>query len=589
MNKTYYLFFMKNLLSFLIPMLIPLLILGFSYPLFVEKYIKEELSRNNISLLHQYKENIELIFNELDTLVIDFISDPSNVPRLSAVLNQEEIEDQPILESFSGLIRKSANARPYAHSIYFYADNPNDRFITASGGFENVSTYPDISWFHSYKEHRYTDKVWTELREIKRFDVAKNLYPTKIVSLFRNVVATQYDKSDGVIVLNVLPSYIKNQLYGLRLMDEQSIMILDENQNIIFQNEVFPYSNTLNFELVINSDETLFDITSNKESYTVAKLTSRMYGWTFVSIIPHSSLYQIPSVLLSYTIIGIIISFFIGVIVSFFLTKKNYNDIKNIISVIDSAEANRPLPPIRNDTKDVYSYIIQKIIRKFIEHSYLEVQLSERKYKLKTIELLALQSQLNPHFLFNTLESIYWKVLGLTGKHNDANQMLEYLSGLLKYSLLDPNKSVPLDHEINSTMNYIEILKFRYKDKFEVVWDVDSNLRHFIVPKLLLQPIIENSIHHGIRGKNGQGLIKIKVYRQNDLMIIRTTDNGTGMTKTKLKEVCNRIDQDEEISKHIGLYNTNRRLKLTFDDHYRMVIQSKLNWGTSVTLTIPLP
>jgi two-component system sensor histidine kinase YesM len=217
------------------------------------------------------------------------------------------------------------------------------------------------------------------------------------------------------------------------------------------------------------------------------------------------------------------------------------------------------------------------------------------------MEMLALQSQINPHFLYNTLEIIYWKTVAISGKPNEASTMIEHSGDILKYALSSPqHKMVILQKELQHTQIYVEIQKIRYKDKFEVIWDVKGNLQRYFVPKLLLQPLIENSIYHGIKEKPGKCCIKVRIRRLPSMISIHVIDNGIGMSRERLNEVMSLMAHDDSRNQNttpepmkdspgnIGLYNTNKRLVLSYGELFNLRIVSKPGWGTSVQIRIPI-
>lgn len=180
------------------------------------------------------------------------------------------------------------------------------------------------------------------------------------------------------------------------------------------------------------------------------------------------------------------------------------------------------------------------VIKNFIEKHYLTT-------RLQALELLALQSQINPHFLFNTLEHIYLKTLALTRYPNEVTKMIENLSSILKYSLSNPRSTIFLKDEIKATKAYIDLVKARYKEKFDVIWDYTEDVLDVKVMKLLFQPLIENSIYHGIKPCEKRCGIKIRIRKlkdTSDWLCIWVIDNGIGMSKEKLEEVQGRLSQD---------------------------------------------
>lgn len=137
----------------------------------------------------------------------------------------------------------------------------------------------------------------------------------------------------------------------------------------------------------------------------------------------------------------------------------------------------QPLPQVEYNNRDMYSQILHNIIRIFIENNYLQVQLSERKYRLQTAQLQALQYQINPHFLYNTLQTINYEILSLTaGRQTQANSMVENLSDIMRFSLESGDSMVSLKEEIENCRKYIRIQQARYDNGFQVVWDVEDML-----------------------------------------------------------------------------------------------------------------
>jgi two-component system sensor histidine kinase YesM len=326
----------------------------------------------------------------------------------------------------------------------------------------------------------------------------------------------------------------------------------------------------------------------NGENQLMTMLKSDKFNWTYVSFIPSSMLYSIPKRILALTLAILFITVAIGFILSFFLTRKNYRQIMNIINVFQAAEEGKPLPPMSEHIGDEYSYILQNVLKTFIEHDYLKIQLSLKQLSLKNAELLALQSQLNPHFIFNTLETINLEILSLTKRPTNANRMIEQLGHMLRYVLDRPGETVTLKEEIDNTKRYIEIQTYRYEDKFFVRWNVDDAALDFPIIPLLLQPLIENSIYHGIKEKEGRCGIKLSMHIEPSGLHIRITDNGLGIVPEDLSAIRQKLIHPEiDPGRHIGLYNANKRLALTFGEKYSISIRSRYTVGTYIHIFLP--
>lgn len=217
-------------------------------------------------------------------------------------------------------------------------------------------------------------------------------------------------------------------------------------------------------------------------------------------------------------------------------------------------------------------------IKKLIKQVY-EVQAQKRN-----AELRVLQSQINPHFLYNTLDTIQWKALDYNAY--DVADMINSLSNFFRLSLNGGKEFVTIYEETEHVRNYLEIQKMRYNDKVNYNINLKKQISHNIIPKMIIQPLVENSIYHGLKLKKQKGTININIFPVNDHIKIEVEDNGLGMNFEKLTEIRNNLFNSVE-SEHYGLYNINERLKLTFRDKYSISIEGEYDKGTKVSITIP--
>lgn len=185
---------------------------------------------------------------------------------------------------------------------------------------------------------------------------------------------------------------------------------------------------------------------------------------------------------------------------------------------------------------------------------------------------------------------IYWEVIKVAGYGAKPIKMLENLSSILEYSLTAPTNTVSLEDEIRYTKTYLEIQMTRYADKFEVAWDYLDNVKYISTIKLLIQPLVENCIHHGINNKTTQekGKIRIRISIKNNNLCIAIIDNGAGIDSNRLKEIQTKLKSAYDSTNHIGLFNTNKRLKITYSDNYGIKIYSRYGLGTAAYINFPV-
>jgi two-component system sensor histidine kinase YesM len=188
------------------------------------------------------------------------------------------------------------------------------------------------------------------------------------------------------------------------------------------------------------------------------------------------------------------------------------------------------------------------------------------------------------------MQTIYWKAIALTGSPNDTSAMIGHVSDLLHYALDDVQSYSTLEEEIVMTENYLAIQKIRYQNMFTILWKVSCLDKTMKVPKLILQPLLENAIMHGLKTKSENGLLTIQMYvHQGKYLKIRIIDNGVGMSVDASIAIRKRLAQEEHApSDHIGLSNAHRRLRLLYGEPYGLYIVSKEQKGTCVSFMIPL-
>jgi len=200
--------------------------------------------------------------------------------------------------------------------------------------------------------------------------------------------------------------------------------------------------------------------------------------------------------------------------------------------------------------------------------------------KKRKAELAVLQAQINPHFLYNTLESINW--MALSAKQKNISRMVLLLSNFMRLSLNKGKNVYTIRKEVEHLRTYIEIQQIRHKNKFQVIEDIDENILDYYTIKLILQPIIENCIVHGFKNTMQTGTIEIYGGFDGEDILFTIRDNGCGMDDNTLKCIFDKSD-----SKGYGIKNVNERIKLYFGEKYGLEIESSPGKGTTVKIRIP--
>ena len=228
---------------------------------------------------------------------------------------------------------------------------------------------------------------------------------------------------------------------------------------------------------------------------------------------------------------------------------------------------------------------LSRSLEHMAQHLQQQMELNRQEQdKLRAMELALLQSQINPHFLYNTLDTIIWLVE--TGKNEQAVEMVTSLSNFFRSSLSQGRDIITLGEEEIHVRSYLEIQQVRYRDILRYEIHVQPELRGCVLPKLTLQPLVENALYHGIKLRRGLGCILVDAAQEDDRVRITVRDDGAGMPPERLQQLRQSLDTEEQVG--FGLRTVYRRLRLLYGEQCSMELESEPGAGTTVTLRFPI-
>ncbi len=598
MNRIKIGLFTRYLSIVLIPMVV-LIVMGAASIMVNKSFAERQIRDSNRRTLEQISNSMDFTFQELDALNVIFSTSSEFLNSLNRILVSPELdfEQSKVLSAIQNFVNVSAYARPYVESIYVYLQTPADRLLTTTDGIVDLSGYNDRGWVESFLAHKETDAFWTETRVLARIPTVEKGH--EVITIFRRIYPLIGIRVPGVVVLNIHRAYMGTVLDGLKSSPEQKIEIMDDAGKIVYSD--FPRAAEKSLHAGAAGD---LEVTVDGQRYYADSLVSTGYKWTYLSYTPMNLSFQVARTLRNINLAIVLAGVLIGTVITFWASRRGFRNIEGVLDIVNAAESGAPMPAAPHRTDKGFGHVTYSILTTFIEHKFLQVQLSERKYRQKTLELLALQSQMNPHFLFNTLETINWKVIKLTRRPNRINAMITSLSNILKYSLQSPFADETLGNEMEHARDYLSIQGIRYKNKFSAVWDCDESLAGRKVLRFLLQPLLENAIYHGIREAEGKRTIVIRAAEANGRLLLSVSDDGLGISPERLQEIRERLSSDAADGEasaprsepaagegprpsSIGLFNTNKRIKLAFGEEYGLRVESVPGEGTTVTMELP--
>ncbi len=548
-------FFRNNLFAFLALLFVPMVLMGSLSMYLLHGYIRKNLDKETQILLEQLVSKVSVITDQFNPLIltVDIEGQSSYVARKLLDSVTMSYTDIFLLNNIKDQLASMRNAREYIHSINLYFANDHGYYLSDTGKYTLGSK--DAYWFNSYMTMKERERTWTLA---SRQDLAGGS-SIELLSLFHIL-----GNGEGVIVFNLRISMLDSLLNAGLAAAGHQVHVTDASGAPLFGSS--PGHEQL-------------------ERYSVRSAVVQPSGWILTLYSDREVLFIVYRRVLTLILLLSFISLIIGVFLSVWMTQRRTRQIYAVISLLEAARDNKSLPQMPKRQGPTYGYIIHQIINTFLQQSYLQTQLEVRKYKLKIAQLMALQAQLNPHFLFNTLETLNWKVYEMTDEPNEINQMIEHLSDLMRYSLSPVDSMVSLEEELQSIRSYLALQAIRYQDKFETHYFIDPQTLGFRMPRMLLQPIVENALYHGIKMKEGKGTKILEAHLQEDVLVLSIADNGVGMEKNVLESFLQSGSDPEQVrTDHIGLANVSTRLCLLYNT--TLQLESEPGLGTKVTLTI---
>ena len=395
-------------------------------------------------------------------------------------------------------------------------------------------------------------------------------------------------EKEGVFFIDLNYSAISELCDQSMVGNQGYAFIVDADGNIVYhpqQQQLYNELQTENIDLVMNagSDIVTWGDGINKKMYSISR--SEKTGWTVVDCVRVEELLRRSNEAQSIYVLVAIGLMAVALFFSRYVAKSITLPIQRLCDSMERVqEGDFSVSDIVVDSENEigsltksFNVMTQRI------HELMAQNIREQEAKRKS-ELKALQSQINPHFLYNTLDSIIWMAEGK--KNEEVVLMTASLARLLRQSISNEDELVSIGQEIEYARGYLTIQKMRYKDKLEFWIEVEPSILNIRLIKLVLQPVIENAIYHGLKYKESRGLLLVKGFMKNGNAVLQVIDDGVGMDQETLDHIYERHKVDYH-SNGVGIYNVQKRLQLYYGNEYGIVYESKPGEGTTATITIP--
>lgn len=563
----------KILIFSLILILIPLLTVGIISYIKSSEIITKKVSASNLNTVRQIGSNIEFVIQDVhdSSLYLLQNNEIRNFMSSSSDKVPDDAQKNRIYQSLMYLLA----SKKYVHSIYIQGFNGVT--IDTRSAFNQIddATIKKASELKG----RY---IWTT-GELTNYDYTK----TNVFSLIRVMNdVNNITHSFAVLKINISENAITN-IYKNELINEYSQFLIVNSQDKIISHfskngqEVPALGEVINDSIRKNKDG-YYQLKIGGQSYLVTFYNIDSVNWKLINLVPLKELLKENIVIQEVMLYVIIGSFIVCAIFALLFSVKILGPLKHfrvLMKELENENFDVSFDVKGNDEIAMLGKSFNKMSSRLKE---LMNQIYFVRIKQREAELAALQAQINPHFLYNTLDTIYW--LSRIENAFETSKLVEALSKLFRLSLNSGNEFTTVRDEVSNLQNYIIIQQKRYEDMISFTIDVSEDVKNCKVVKLILQPMVENAIYHGLEKKGEKGTITVSIYRRNSILVYEINDDGNGSDEVEVSQLLQKVGKD---NRGFGIKNVNDRIKLYYGNDYGLEFHSSPGIGTKVIITQP--
>ncbi|NLJ30883.1 MAG: sensor histidine kinase [Clostridiales bacterium] len=549
--------FKKLLVSYILIIVVTISILTVVTINLSSRVVNDEIKNNALNTLDQTSKNISNVLDNMKRTSL-YMSQNDSIQQNLTYASADPVEFATQLNSMRNTILYTViySQQYLSIEIYPLLDAQYSPYVTTNDVISSKLVEQD-DWF--IKTTHSNGKFY--------WHVADNFSPRQLA-----VSKVIYDVKEpgreiGVLTVGVDITQIQLILSNISIGDSGKVYLIDENNDAISSDGV---KLNLPKNLKLDKNSGLNYAAIDGKNYMIYYHSLTQSDWKLISLIPTDTMYEKTDALIGTIVIVALLSLLLAVILSLSFSIEITKPIKQLAKSMKQVDKNHLKIKIENSHQykgevailyNSYTYMMEKI-QSLIQDVYIT------KIKQKDAELKALVAQINPHFLYNTLDTINWMAMKYHAE--EINGIVTALASLLRYSLNDGDTVIEIEKEIKQVESYLSIQKVRYSHQFETFFYIDEEILDLKTIKLIIQPLVENAIAHGIENCDHHCYIKIYGYQKDGEVIFDVINNGMKADLDKIKSL---LAEGNQYKGH-GLRNVNQRIKLTYGAEYGVVFQT---------------
>ncbi|MFA9560603.1 sensor histidine kinase [Evansella sp. AB-rgal1] len=574
----------KLIFHFLLISILPSILLAVFVDWTVNKVIEQQVNENTMQLIEKVNRSVENHIENVQNMTYFISLNPKMEDFFNGNLSpetmdpDEKYEVTKFLQSFTTL---------YPEIAGILIVNDEGQYISNELYSRSAVPLTQETWYRQAANNQGIATVIGQPNN-RRITSHVNYTDNEVISVVRAIMDPTTREAKGVVLIDLKLRVIAETVKDVRLGKTGYLMVLDQQGDTIYS-PTHSILQHLSFQDSFDGNYGTFTKDVNGDSYQIIFRKSTFTDWNTVGVFStEDAVAEVQQIRFSLVTFVFFVCFF-GITMSYFLSHSISKPISKLMRAMQKAESGDLTIQYKGAGRDEVGKLGRSFNSMIFQINKLMKLTEQQERKKREAELHSLQANIKPHFLYNTLDTIQW----MARKKNafEVAEMVGSLSKLFRIGLSKGGTIIPLREEIEHIKSYLQIQSTRYKNKLNYEIVISPETEELSVLKIVLQPIVENAIYHGIKERRGPGLISIETELRETMLVITIRDNGKGISCEKLHELRSSLDVFLQENKQVigyGIVNVHARLKLTFGESYGLQLDSEENEGTVVTIYHPI-
>lgn len=571
----------KLLLYFLVLILLPILTIGLLTNVIFSDTLENTAMESTVQMISQANVNIETKIKSMANIMDIVIRHPQVLEFLRARTagdpEMKAITESTVRSFLAGITENNKDIEGIA-------------LVSASDSFLSNELYKVL-------QDPLTEEEWykASIAEKGGFTLAgspigrkiteyKKVSADEIITLTKAIIDPSNGSIIGVILMDLNLNPLKEMLKNIKLGKVGFIYIVGSDGEPLYSpvNKIVPRVRNNWFE----DPSGVFTKYIRNQRFQFIYTISPYTKWKVVGVFSLNETLKDVADIRYYTLIILLLVTLVAISISVIFSSsiaKPIGKLRSLMKKAESGDLSVVFDVRYNDEIGQLGRSFNAMIAEI--KNLIDVVYKEQKSK-REAELRTLQSQIKPHFLYNTLGAVYW--MAKDSGASDVMQMVSALTNLFRIGLSKGNEVISLAEEIEHVRSYLVILKIRYAEMLDYDISVDESLKSLLVQKLILQPIVENAVYHGIKEKGGPGRIEVSVRKTEEFLLLTVKDDGVGISGEALQAINSALEDGNKEKSGYGIFNVNERIRLSYGKDYGVNLWSTLGKGTTVEIRHPI-